>query len=112
MQPKYEYAAPGPWFVVENQDDAKVLNIDDSDDGDDYPIACVLRGDAEERAANAALIADAPTLLAERDELRDLLADATNKIEAWSAYVSEYFREKHDMAGTIVRYRNAIARIR
>lgn len=40
-------------------------------------------------------------------DLRTLLSEAADDLEAWGAYASEYFREKHDLAGCIVKYRVA-----
>ena len=43
----------------------------------------------------------------EIDRLRILLADAADDIETWGAYASEYFHQKHDLAGCVARYREA-----
>jgi len=42
---------------------------------------------------------------AERDALREALADAAEAIEHWGAYASSYLQEKHDWAGDIARAR-------
>lgn len=43
----------------------------------------------------------------EIDKLRILIADAADDIEAWGAYASEYFQQKHDLAGNVAKYREA-----
>ena len=43
-------------------------------------------------------------------ELEGVLADATQEVEEWGAYASEYFQEKHDLAGTVARFRAALSR--
>lgn len=43
-----------------------------------------------------------------RDEIKKLtvaLWDAIDCVLAWSAYASEYFKEKHDLAGDLARLR-------
>ena len=84
---EFEGHTPGPWFVIsghilagsENQlDDGEALAIADIDM--DMRIDFDTVG-----AANARLIAAAPTLLAERDEARaqrDALAEALQEIDA------------------------------
>ena len=46
--------------------------------------------------------------VAERNRLRHLLAEAADDIESWGAYASEYFQQKHDLAGCVAKYRNAL----
>lgn len=46
-------------------------------------------------------------LRAEVEALRRLLADAAEDVESWGAYASEYFQEKHDLAGCVTKYRKA-----
>ena len=40
---------------------------------------------------------------------RELLAEATDDIEAWGSYAGDYFKMKHDLAGTLAKYRAALA---
>ncbi len=42
-------------------------------------------------------------LRAENERLRTALRDARECVQAWSGYASEYFREKHDLAGDLAR---------
>lgn len=46
-------------------------------------------------------------LTAENERLRNLLGDAADEIQNWGAYASEYFQEKHDLAGCVGKYRAA-----
>lgn len=41
----------------------------------------------------------------EIDRLRRLLDEAADSIANWGAYASEYFQDKHDLAGDIKRFR-------
>ena len=40
----------------------------------------------------------------EIDELKSLLREAVQDISDWGSYASEYFKDKHDLAGTIAKY--------
>lgn len=84
------------------------------------PAVVVDSTDAEGRygaianAADAALIAAADpatiaALLADNDRLRGLLAEAITEIDDWAAYAAPMFREKHDLEGTLSRFRAALA---
>ena len=44
----------------------------------------------------------------EIDRLRAALADAIEEVESWGAYASEYFQDKHDLAGVLTRLREAL----
>lgn len=35
------------------------------------------------------------------------IAEAADEIQYWGAYASDYFKEKHDLAGTVARFRSA-----
>ena len=35
------------------------------------------------------------------------IAEAADEIQFWGAYASDYFQEKHDIAGTVARFRSA-----
>jgi len=37
--------------------------------------------------------------------LRAALADAAEDVASWSSYADKYFREKHDLAGAVERYK-------
>jgi chromosome segregation ATPase len=41
----------------------------------------------------------------ERDALRNGLEDAIECVESWSAYVSNYFKTKHNLEGDLTRLR-------
>lgn len=43
------------------------------------------------------------------ERLRLALADAIESVEEWAGYASDYFREKHDLAGTLKGLRAALA---
>ena len=45
---------------------------------------------------------------AEIARLREALEDAIESIEGWGAYASEYFKDKHDLAGDLARARAAL----
>jgi hypothetical protein len=47
--------------------------------------------------------------MAEIARLRGLLAEATQEIEDWGTYASEYFQERHDLPGTVARFRAALS---
>lgn len=60
-------------------------------------------------------LAAALRLARENEKLRDriealekALEDAIESIEAWGAYASEYFKDKHDLEGDIARARSAL----
>lgn len=40
-------------------------------------------------------------------EAQAKLSEAADDIEGWGAYASQYFQEKHDLAGVVAEYRNA-----
>ena len=40
-------------------------------------------------------------------ELERLLDEAAGEIEDWGQYASQYFQDKHDLAGTVAMYRGA-----
>lgn len=42
-------------------------------------------------------------LRADNERLRAALRDARECVQAWSGYASEYFCEKHDLAGDLAR---------
>lgn len=45
------------------------------------------------------------TLASEVSRLTGVLEEAAGDIEEWGGYASEYFQQKHDLAGTIAKYR-------
>ena len=47
-------------------------------------------------------------LIAENEGLRKLLAEAAEDVEDWGSYASEYFQNKHDLAGNAKKYRDAV----
>ncbi|WP_374633996.1 hypothetical protein [Ferrovibrio sp.] len=78
---------PGPWVLI-NHDEAGLHYVKAQPHpamrGFTKEIADVFSGD-EEGAANAALIASAPDLLAERDRLREVNAELLAALEAFAA---------------------------
>ena len=44
-------------------------------------------------------------LRTQNQALVEALEDATDEIESWGAYASEYFQEKHDLAGNVAKFR-------
>lgn len=46
----------------------------------------------------------------QRSALLEALKDAAECIESWGSYASEYFQDKHDLAGDIDRIQSAIAK--
>ena len=50
-------------------------------------------------------------LSSEVEELRMLLIDAAGEIGEWGAYVSEYFQEKHDLAGCVAKFKDAARKL-
>lgn len=38
-------------------------------------------------------------------ELEGALSEAIESIESWAAYASEYFQQKHDLAGDLAKFR-------
>lgn len=46
------------------------------------------------------------------DNLRAVTTEAIDEIESWGAYASEYFRDKHDLTGTVADLRARVAAIR
>ena len=47
-------------------------------------------------------------VIAERDALRAALSDAIYEVEDWAGYASDYFRNKHDLKGTLERLRASL----
>ena len=44
----------------------------------------------------------------EIERLRSVVAEAAEDIESWAAYADPYFQQKHDLAGCIAKYKNAL----
>ena len=89
-------ATPGPWRVLEPYTDRAVFPIGyDRGDGATNILAEVNSqgGTPEQCVANAALIASAPDLLAERDSLRSELAAVNESLEF---SIQSYHREKEE----------------
>ena len=68
-------------------------------------------GVANRRAEGAELLAQdsIADLAAERQKLAEAqakLEEAAEDIEGWGSYASQYFQEKHDLSGTVTKYRN------
>ena len=52
----------------------------------------------------------AERLQEEVKSLRAALADAIEAVEFWSGYASDYFKDKHDLAGDMIRLHAALDR--
>ena len=59
---------------------------------------------AEREAEKPARVAE---LTAEVERLHNLLGDAADEIQNWGSYASEYFQEKHDLAGCVAEFKAA-----
>lgn len=46
-------------------------------------------------------------LRAENERLRALLLEASEEIDSWGSYASEYFQQKHDLSGTVAKFHAA-----
>ncbi|MGN8278135.1 hypothetical protein, partial [Pseudomonas sp. SMN5] len=46
-------------------------------------------------------------LLAENEVLRKMLVDASEEVATWGAYASEYFQQKHNLAGCVAKFHDA-----
>ena len=46
----------------------------------------------------------------ENEELRQGYKEAVQDIEGWAAYASDYFKEKHDLAGDLKVHRNILTK--
>ena len=53
------------------------------------------------------LAAERDRLKAECEGLRESLTHAADEVESWGAYASDYFQQKHDLAGTVLKVRQA-----
>jgi len=58
------------------------------------------------------LEADNAALRQKVAELESLLREAVQDISDWGSYASEYFQEKHDLAGTIAKYEVALSELK
>ena len=54
-----------------------------------------------------ALTTQLSAVKAERDALKRMLREASEDIADWGAYASNYFQEKHNLAGDIKKYADA-----
>lgn len=55
--------------------------------------------------------AEIERLKGQRDRLLEGLADCKDDMVCWAQYASEYFQEKHDLNGDIMKYNALIAEI-
>ena len=53
------------------------------------------------------LAAERDRLKAECEGLRESLTHAADEVESWGSYASDYFQQKHDLAGTVLKVRQA-----
>jgi hypothetical protein len=65
----------------------------------------LLNGMGAEREAR--LMAQVFELRREVERLRAVVRDAAVEIADWGVYASDYFRDKHDLAGTVRRFEDA-----
>jgi len=56
---------------------------------------------------NEALHDQVDQIKAECEGLRESLTHAADEVESWGAYASDYFQQKHDLAGTVLKIREA-----
>jgi len=101
---------PGPWKIRHfagdlGKDEPQIATLPDSD-GFGRPIATVNYLGADERQANAALIASAPDLLAERDRLRQVNAELVAALEDAAfllAKIGKFPGDLPQFMGSIIR---------
>lgn len=53
------------------------------------------------------VIAERDQLRAENERLRALLLEASEEIDSWGSYASEYFQQKHDLPGAVAKFHYA-----
>ena len=53
-----------------------------------------------------ALIDRADTYYQKLAAAQATIAEAADEIESWGSYASDYFQDKHDLAGTVARFRS------
>ena len=92
-----EYEVLAGWRSVEAR--YRITSVDE--DGD-VEVECISH--AREAAPQPDRVAE---LTAEVERLRNLLGDAADEIQNWGAYASEYFQEKHDLAGCVAEFKAA-----
>ena len=68
---------------------------------------CGFADDHEPDGWPAVKMSDITRLCAEVERLRALLSEAADTIEDWGGYASEYFQDKHDLAGDVTKFREA-----
>lgn len=59
------------------------------------------------RSEFRAAVRERDALKAECEGLRESLTHAADEVESWGAYASDYFQQKHDLAGTVLKVRQA-----
>ncbi len=78
------------------------------DTGDVHDLTGEWRGECD---CLAAQLIDAnrenAKLKAECEGQRESLTHAADEVESWGAYASDYFQQKHDLAGTVLKVRQA-----
>ncbi|AOZ14966.1 hypothetical protein AA042_21695 [Pseudomonas lundensis] len=66
------------------------------------------KGQVERQTEELRLAHEADKLLkSECEGLRESLTHAADEVESWGAYASDYFQQKHDLAGTVLKVRQA-----
>lgn len=58
---------------------------------------------SQDLRARGELMIQVDELKAESEALRKALLEASEEVAAWGAYASEYFQEKHDLAGCVAK---------
>ena len=113
---------PGPWTARPNgyrewKFDGGYNGVIEAEDGSTIyagPASFkALRGNSPENAAaNAALIASAPDLLAERDRLREINGELVAALEAAVSYLEDDSRSERRRQACLSGFRAALARAR
>jgi hypothetical protein len=65
-----------------------------------------LAADVDAREAQGTAVIQAQR--AKLEKLEKALREAIEDIESWAAYASEYFQEKHDLAGCLAKHRKTL----
>ncbi len=58
-------------------------------------------------AAILSLLDENDQLRAENERLRALLLEASEEIDSWGSYASEYFQKRHDLPGAVAKFHDA-----
>lgn len=81
-------------YYLASEVDARIADLELIKEGSDERMRMLLTEAVEYRARIA--------------ELEKALREAIECVEMWSGYASEYFRDKHDLAGDLKRLRSVL----